>query len=275
MARPDRRIHLYGAGPPKSGTHSVEAIFGETYRAAHEPKRARVIETIMAESFGWISKPRADDIWLDLQDHLNLEVNSSHHNVHFIDAIVERLPEAKVILTFRDAYDWTDSHIDHDLNRIADMRLTALRDYRFGATHFRHTPEEQILKDHGTYTLRGYLAFWAWTYQRVIDAVPPERLLIVRLKDLKNKTQELADFAGVDPATLNQKKSHQFAGLGRSFLLEKIPEDFLEEQVRKYAGPLMEKYFPELKSIKDSRAWAANHAPKETAPATDRVKETA
>jgi hypothetical protein len=255
MAKPARRIHLYGAGPPKSGTHSVEAIFSETYRAAHEPKRARVIEIILAESFGWIGKERANELWLDLQGRLNLEVNSSHHNVHFIETIVERMPEAKVILTLRDAYDWTDSHIDHDLNRVADMRLTALRDYRFGATYFRHRPEEQILKDCGTYTLRGYLAFWAWTYQKVIDAVPPERLLVVRLKDLKRKTKEVAEFAGVDQATLNDRMSHQFAGLGRSYLLQQIPEDFLESQVRKYAGALMEAYFPEIKSIKDSRAW--------------------
>lgn len=260
MAKPARRIHLFGAGPPKSGTHSVAAIFGETYRAKHEPMRARTLETIMAEAFGWISRAKADALWLDMQKNANLEVNSSHHNVHFIDAIVNKLPESKVVLTFRDAYDWTDSHIDHDMNRIAEMRLTALRDYRFGATYYQHTPEQQILKEHGTYTLQGYLAFWAWTYQRVIDTVPPERLLIVKLKDLKKKTRELADFAGVEEASLNQQKSHQFVGLGRSFLLSKMPEDYVEEQVRKYAGPLMDKYFPEIKSIRDSRAWPGNHA---------------
>ncbi len=84
--------------------------------------------------------------------------------------------------------------------------------------------------------------------------------MVVKLRELKNKTNELAEFVGVDPATLNQKKSHQFAGLGRSRLLKQIPEDFLEDQVRKYASSLMDKYFPEIGSIRDSRAWADDHA---------------
>lgn len=255
MVKPARRIHLFGAGPPKSGTHSIQAIFAENYRSDHEPMRARTLETIMAEAFGWISHDKALELWLDMQKWLNLDVNSSHHNVHFIDAIVEQLPDSKVILTMRDVYDWTDSHIDHDINRVAEMRLTALRDYRFGATHFKHAPEEQILKDLGGYTLNGYFAFWAWTYQTVIDAVPPERLMVVRLKDLKHKTQEIADFAGVDAATLNPGKSHQFVGLGRNRLLQQISEDYVEELAQKYAGSLMQSYFPEIKSIRDSRAW--------------------
>lgn len=251
--KPARRIHIFGAGPPKSGTHSLDAIFGKNYRSSHEHRRARVLETIMAEVYGWINKDRAAELWKGQMDWANLEVNSSHHNVHFIDTIVKDYPEAKVVLTMRDVYSWVDSHINHDINRVAEMRLTALRDYRFGATRYTHHPEEQILKDHGVYTLRGYLAYWAWSYQKVIDTVPADRLMVVRLGDLKHKLPEIADFVGVDVSTLSTEKSHQFEGLGPNHLLRKLPHDYREYYIRHYAGSLMDDYFPDMKTIDDSR----------------------
>lgn len=251
--KPARRIHIYGAGPPKSGTHSVEAIFKKHYRAAHEPRRARILETIMAENMGWISRETMDQLWLDQMDWINLEVNSSHHNVHFIPTILKNFPEAKIILTMRDAYTWVDSHINHDINRVADMRLTALRDYRFGAKRYTHDPEEKPLQERGVYTLRGYLAYWAWSYRHVLETVPAERLLVVRLGDLRNRMEEIADFAGVDIDTLSAEKSHQFEGLGPNHLLRALPEDYMEAHFKHYAGDLMAEYFPDLKSINDSR----------------------
>ncbi len=253
MSKPARRIHVFGAGPPKSGTHSIEALFAAKYRASHEPRRARIIETVLAEAFGWISKSRAEDLWVDIQEEANLEIVSSHHNVHFIEAIVNRYPNSKIILTIREAYDWVDSHINHEINRVADMRLTALRDYRFGNTRFSHELEEQILKDNGVATLRGYLNYWAWNYQHIIDTVPADRLMVIRLPDLKKKTEEVADFVGIDTNDLTAEKSHQFKGLGPSHLLEQIPRDYLEAQFQKYTGPLMQRYYPEIKSIEDSR----------------------
>lgn len=251
--KPARRIHLYGAGPPKSGTHSVEAIFKKNYRAAHEPRRARVLETIMAEAMGWITKERRDQLWMDQMAWANLEVNSSHHNVHFISTILKNYPEAKIVLTMRDVYSWVDSHINHDINRVAEMRLTALRDYRFGANRYQFHPEEKPLQERGCYTLRGYMAYWAWSYQNVLDLVPEDKLLVVRLGELKKSTEAIANFAGVDPDTLNPEKSHQFEGLGPNNLLRALPEDYLEAHVDHYARDLMDRFFPQMKSINDSR----------------------
>ncbi|MDX1580608.1 MAG: sulfotransferase [Alphaproteobacteria bacterium] len=251
--RPDRRIHIFGAGPPKSGTHSIEAIFKGHYRAKHEPKRARIIETVLAEAFGWISPAEKAELFLKIQETLNLEVNSSHHNVHFIETIVDAFPEAKVILTLRDAYSWVDSHINHEINRVADLRLTALRDFRFGAKAYRHPPEERVLEERGNFTLRGYLGYWAWSYQHIIDTVPPERLMVIRLDELKTALPRLAEFAQVSPATLQEEKTHQFKGLGRHGLLKQIDRDYLEDLFAEYAGPLMQRYFPDIPSLDHAR----------------------
>src|SRR5262245_45459608 len=46
-----RRFHAFGVGMPKTGTHSLAAVF-ERYRALHEPERIHFMQLIMARTNG-------------------------------------------------------------------------------------------------------------------------------------------------------------------------------------------------------------------------------
>ncbi len=51
-----RRTHVYCVGTAKSGTHSIDSIFRDHLRSAHEPQSGRVIKTILKVASGEMSK---------------------------------------------------------------------------------------------------------------------------------------------------------------------------------------------------------------------------
>lgn len=245
------RLTVFGAGPPKSGTHSIEGIFKRHYRAAHEPRRPRVIEIILAHEYGWIDRDTRRTMFLDLVRRMDLDVIASHHMVHFIDLIRDDLPHAKVVLTVRNCYAWLDSIFNHELNRITGMRLSSLRDMRYGAARFEHAREEQVLRELGLYTLDGYLSYWAWHLQEVIRQMPRDRLLVMRTDDIQTRLDDLAAFTGVPIDTLSEDRSHEYKARRRHHVLERIDRRFLEAKVARHAGDLMAQFFPALGSLDD------------------------
>lgn len=253
-ARPsaDPRPLLFGAGPPKSGTHSIEGIFRRNYRAGHEPRRARLIEIVLAWEYGWIDAETRRALFLEQVRGMRLEVIASHHMVHFIDLIRDELPEARVVLTVRNCYAWLDSICNHELNRITGMRLSSLRDMRYGRGRFVHGPKEQVLRELGLYTLDGYLSYWKWHLHQVMREMPRDRLMVVRTCDLPHRIGEIADFAGVPVETLSEDRSHEYKARKKHHVLERIDRAFLEAKVARHAGELMAEYFPEIRSLEDA-----------------------
>jgi len=247
-----RRLTLFGAGPPKSGTHSIEGIFKQHYRAAHEPRRPRFIELILAHEYGWIGRDTRRAMFLDLVRRMDLEVVASHHMVHFVDLIRDHLRHAKVVLTIRNCYAWLDSIFNHELNRVTGLRLSSLRDLRYGRGRFVHAPEERLLSDHGLYTLDGYLSYWRWHIEHVIREMPRERLLVVRTRDLQTRIEEIAAFSGVPAATLSEDRSHEYKARRKHHVLERLDRHFLEAKVARHAGELMARFFPDVASLEDA-----------------------
>jgi hypothetical protein len=248
----NRRLALFGAGPPKSGTHSIEGIFKQHYRAAHEPRRPRFIELVLAHEYGWIDRDMRRAMFLDLVRRMDLEVVASHHMVHFVDLIRDHLRHAKVVLTIRNCYAWLDSIFNHELNRVTGMRLSSLRDLRYGRDRFVHAPEEQVLRDVGLYTLDGYLSYWKWHLEHVIAEMPRDRLLVVRTRDLQARLEEIAAFSGVPSVTLSEDRSHEYKARRKHHMLERIDRKFLEAKVARHAGELMARFFPDITSLEDA-----------------------
>jgi len=157
-------------------------------------------------------------------------------------------------LTIRDCYSWLDSFINHVLHyNQPGPETIQFRDFRFRPHIFKHAPEEEILQKNGLHTLDGYLSYWALHNKQTVARVPAERLLIVRTDQIRQSALEIADFAGLPRECVELERSHAFKNPKKFHLLREIDSAFLKEKVEKNCGPLMRRFFPEIKSIEDAR----------------------
>lgn len=237
-----RRIRVFGIGAPKSGTHSLAAVFEGRYRTAHEPEDHTLARLIVDLTDG-----RADETELvryleDRERRLRLEVNSAGLNGLVVDHLVDVVPSAKFILTIREPTSWLNSLVNHSVERSAPPVYLRMREQRF-ASEQPHPPEEQPLADRGLYTVEGYLRSWTERHEQALDAVPPERLLVVRLDQLGERLGDIASFVGVKASSLDGSRAHQFPAPTDHGVLDDLPEGYVAEKVATCCGPLVERFF--------------------------------
>lgn len=247
-----RQAHFYCVGTAKSGTHSIAAIFGGQLRVAHEPECEQVIDVILAHAAGRIDRKKLRRYVLERNRRLWLDVDSSQLNVFFLDILVELFPDARFVLAIRNPYSWLDSFINHQLARGGSRKWVQMRDFRFRPDRYTHPPGERILKEKGLYTLDGYLSYWAYHNQTVIDTVPPDRLLIVRTDKISEWAEEIVRFAGVSSSYLVQENAHAFKAEAKLRLLDQVAQEHLEGRVKEYCADLMTRFFPEIQSQRDA-----------------------
>lgn len=248
-----RQARFYCVGAAKTGTHSIGSIFDQTIRSGHEADSEEVISQILAVVSGQTSAT-------DLRTHIRqrdkrlcLDVDSSQLNFFLLDHLLDEFPDARFLLTIRDCYSWLDSFINHSLRQGASDNWTKLRDYRFQDGIFSHPPEEQALQERGLYTLKGYLTYWSHHNNKVLSSVPEDRLLVVKTNEIADKIFDIADFAGLPKAAIQADQAHAFKNSEKFHVLKKISEAYLEATVEEVCGPLMSKFFPEIRSIKDAK----------------------
>lgn len=242
---PTKRLaRLYCVGAPKSGTHSIAELFAPPVRSLHEPEAERTIDFILAKEAGQFT-PEQVRAHLQARDQrLRLDVDSAHLNVFLVPELVAMFPEARFVLTVREPRGWLDSFINQQLGRPGGPRWQKMRDLRFQPERFPHRAGEGVLQQRGLYSLDGYLAYWAWHNQLVLDTVPPERLLVVETHDIGDRAVEIAAFGGISPTHLRPERAHAYPAAAKFEMLASIPPDRLTEAVLSHCGPLMQRLFP-------------------------------
>lgn len=253
-----RRFQAYCVGTSKSGTHSLAAVFGRHYRAAHEPEYEQVINTAIAASRGVLGERRLADFVRERDARLGLELECSHPLFHLLDALLAEFPEARFVLTIRDCYSWLDSQMNSHLAYIEERCWRDFGEFKYRADALRHPQEEQLLERFGLFTLDGYLSAWAEHNQKVLTSVPPEKLLVIRTQDIGREVARLADFVGASVSRLDTAGAHSFKVDKKFGLLSKLDAQYVDEKVNKYCRALMDTYFPELE---DYRAWESARRP--------------
>lgn len=249
-----RRLHAYGLGPPKSGTQSLAAMFAGGYRAVHEPLARPLIDRIVAADRSPAAAPELARFVRRMERHHRWELNSSQLNGHVLEVLLATFPRARFVLTIRDCYAWLDSYVNHHLAAPASPTRQALRDLRFRPDLHPHRAEEKILEQRGLYSIDGCLAYWARHHRQVLDAVPADRLLVVRTDELAVRAGAIAAFLGVPAATLDVARAHSHRAARRFHLLAELDRGFLEDRVRHHGGELMQAWFPEIRSFTESAA---------------------
>jgi Sulfotransferase domain len=234
-----RRLRLYGVGMGKSGTHSLAAVFERDYRAAHEPDAKELMELLFDVWAGVRPWSAVAQLLQDRDARLDLEVDASLVNGEVVSDLVALWPEARFVLTVRDPRSWLDSMANHSLAHETPDHWTRWRDIRFRADELTHPPEEEALAARGLYTLDGYLGSWARHNRMVLEAVPEERLFVVRTEDLGARLDELAAFAGVPRETLDEDRAHEFPAAGRFDVLGELDPGYLQARIDHHCGDLL------------------------------------
>jgi hypothetical protein len=254
LATRPRRFHAYCVGTPKSGTVSIWGLFAGQYRARHEPEAKEVIEVMDGAVHGRVDPTRIARFFRERDKRLLLELESSHPTAYFLETLVREFGDAKFILTIRDCYSWLESVFGQQLSLPRTGALAfygRMRDAYYRPDLFHHAPEERVLAERGLYTLDGYLSYWASHYSRALTLVPPERLLVVRTREIERDIEKIAAFVGVSAESLTREQSHLNRAATHHALLSRIDREFVEKKVDRYCRPLMARFYPEIRRIED------------------------
>jgi hypothetical protein len=236
-----RRLRLYGVGNGRSGTTSLTRMFDE-YRAAHEIDldRTRALAARVLAGELDVDSWRVRAALRRRSVRYHLEVDVAGLMAPFARPLVGMYADARFVLLVRDCFSWLDSVVEHRVRRpIADG------ENYFAVKYLRHcdtfAPEEATLRDANLFPVAAYFQGWADAIQRVLDAVPAERLLVVRTEDLDSSVETLARFAGVPASSLQPQ--HANRNPSPTGVLGAVPVPFVVAQARAHCTPLMERFW--------------------------------
>ncbi|MFH0944622.1 MAG: sulfotransferase [Planctomycetota bacterium] len=242
-----RRFHAFCVGLPRSGTHSIAAMFSRSYASRHEPSLLGSAAHILLFMEGRQSE-RTMRAVLQARDRLlRLEMEAAHYLNHVVDLLVSQFPAARFILTLREPVSWLQSEIDQNLKTRAYPLWNAVQRFRYRRYGSVFPSEERALETlGGVYPLGSYLSYWKDHHDRVVRCVPADRLLVLRTDDLSGSALTLARFLAIDPASINTSRSHSGAGKERRFdLLASVEEAYVRELVEEVCGDLVGRLYPE------------------------------
>ncbi|MDX1458347.1 MAG: sulfotransferase [Marinobacter sp.] len=261
----NRRFHAFCIGTSKSGTHSIVDMFPDEYRVAHEPGAQLLNKLIIDHQQGRVSDQYIHWFYRlrDIRDWVELE--SNYYNFCFVHHLVELFPQARFILTLRSPASWLDSWINHTIDRrevdgsIWADGLAAIytpQRYEYGA-------EEVVFRRYGLWPLACYLDYWRTHNLKVLEAVPEERLLVIRTNDITHSTEQLASFLGIPHQGFKKQASHSFKAKAKHGVLEEIDPDYLQTMIQRYSDARITQYL-------DGAGSAFNHGQKSATLSTGR-----
>jgi hypothetical protein len=260
------KFKAYGVGLPKTGTASLYFLFRD-YRTYHESESRFLIYKLLAFEQEKITRKELTQSIRKRDRRLQLEMDSSSINGYIVDILAEEFKEAKFILTIRDCYSWLDSIVNHNIF-ISKRQPKWNRWQYWRGEHFiqwensiykthqlKHAEPEQVLAKNGLYALDGYLSYWAEHNNKVLAAVPKERLLIIKTSEFKQSIPRIENFIGVTPGSLpRDTKINVRKKQDKYNLLSQIDKNFLDEKVNTHCKELMDRFFPEI-TISEVEAW--------------------
>jgi len=241
-----RRFDACCCGLSKTGTHSIAGVF-KGYRSKHHPQRDQLLEfairylehtATIAEVTRFLER-RDRKLWLEM------EASTLHGTL--IEPLVQACPQKMFILTVRDPYSWCDSWVDHNLNYGAGERFTVLDELRLRAGDYPHTNYDASLEQRGCAPLAAYFQLWAAHNQRVLEHVPPNRLLIVKTDEIMTRVPDIAAFVGAPVETMRPENAWQFRAPKKHNVLATLEPAYVRDTMENHCGDLMKQMFPEVR----------------------------
>lgn len=241
---------IFGVGAAKTGTHSIGEMFSDAVFSSHEQDAEKLI--LLHLEHEATGNDKALRRYLRVRDLLrNLKIDSSQLNIYLIDDLERLFPDSLYILTIRPPLDWLRSMVDDSLRRVTSDTWLRFRDYRFGPKAC--LPQELPLKSRGLHSLAGYFNYWNDSIENVTSRIPPDRLLIIRTKEISTQVERIADFCGIPADGVTQEKTHSFLNPERFGVLGELDPEYLTRVTEACCGNLTSRLHLEY-SIRDAVA---------------------
>ncbi len=250
-------FQVFGVGTAKSGTHSLWRVLSR-YSARHEAYNGGVRRLIEERAHGASVDQELVSIFAEHQRTHRYAAYVSHLQSLASLQILEAVPHAKFILMIRDPYTWLDSMVNHQSANAQQGGGEGFLPY-WRALLGDPAPgdEDKALHvEERWFSLAAYLKHWTLVNQTVLGAVPADRLLVIRTPELAHRLFDIADFLGVPSNHLRGKQTHDFTARIRENRLRQLDPDFLDQQIREYCGILLDRFYPEIRTIRDTQLWA-------------------
>jgi hypothetical protein len=246
IVRP-RRIDVCCCGLSKSGTHSMAGIFAD-YRSAHHPDERYRLRLATAYLTGGVDVAAAERLLQRRDRFLRLEMESSSLAGILVEPLARAFPERRFVLTIRDVFSWSDSWFDHNLNEPADPSApwSVLDRTRLRAEGARPTRHDAPLSERGFPPLECFFRLWADHNERVLWAVEPSRLLVVRTNEITERIPQIADWVGVPTDTLRSERSWLYQSRRKHHLLSRLDASYVRDTAERISSDLMNRYFPDV-----------------------------
>ncbi len=253
-----RRLHGYCFGMPKTGAAPVIAgMFHPQFRAAHEPEIRFFSYRVLAYRRG--QYPLRDlERYLRKRDRrLQLEMESSYLNGEIVEVLVHLFPDAKFILTIQDCFSWLELFIYLQLMLKSPSRWSLTRDRvklshltgyarLYSEEYFDHyDAAETPLRDLGLLPLDACFAYWQRHNERILRAVPEERLLVLRAEEIAHSGHVLEDFFALPANALSAPCRAPPLDMPTR-PLESIPRSFIWNKARAHCDRVMQRFYPEI-----------------------------
>ena len=246
-ARPrERRFRIYNVGIAKTGTQSVAGIFAN-YRSLHEYLFANTVEAIAQHASGALSHAAFRDFirWRD--SVARLDVDSSSYNAFYVDILAQEFTDAQFIFVLRDCWSWLDSMLNMVLRIGPSMPSWMLEHCRviLGPHLLPDLAQRPTqLSERLPALVDAGLRYWSSANRFVLEALPPQRSLVVRTAELSDSLPRLADFIGIPAATLRTDLRHVHRGPQRFHTLQQVDRAVLLVRYESDCADLMDTYFP-------------------------------
>jgi DNA-binding XRE family transcriptional regulator len=243
LNRNPRRFKIYNVGIERTGTKSIAAIFSNYY-SYHEFMWAETIRAILDYKKGAMTRAEFHSFVRDRDTKGMLELDSAGYSFFYLDRLVEEFHDAKFIFCVRDCYSWLDSIINTFLAGVNDESL--IREYTsflFGIDQKLFDDKEAFIGEF-SHHIDGFLSYWADANARIIEALPMERSLTIRIAEISSRLDEMAQLAEVEKRTLNPLAAHQNKSFRKHSILMQYDPVFLEGKFELHCAQVMERFFP-------------------------------
>jgi hypothetical protein len=214
-------------------------------RTAHEPYPHELVGVLLDFNAGVWDNDRLTEFLATRDASLRLELESSHLLALLSHRLPDVFPDARYIVMVRDPYPWLRSQIAHELRLRRERRNSFWFDVfelYFRSSGFDHGPGEELLAEAELAPLDGYLAFWAATYRRLLDDLPPSSRMLVEVDDLGASLPAVASFLGVaEPAPL---RAFRLNASTPEPTLAAVPRRLIEEKIDHHCGEVLSRLRP-------------------------------
>ena len=229
-----------GVGAAKTGTHSLAAALGGSFRSGHEPQVKPMLDAVLGHTQGRVSAPGLGERVRSLCEVDGLEVSVSQINGYLVELMVELYPRAWCLLTVRDCRTWLRSFVNHQLSRPLppDALWTRFRDLRFDLAARPYGPDDAPLERRGLYSLDAYFAYWASHNAKVVRSVRADRLMVIPTLQMTRELPRIGEALGARPETLRAELSHQFRAAYVDSPVDLLDPAYLEAKAEAWTASL-------------------------------------